>query len=439
MDTSEEYVADSNEVIQFKLIRNASDIQDSSIAFKPLMSHQIFGSKEKIFGYKNLKISIYFSAAQLNPYLGITYSDKVNQNSQESMEADNIHDILTQKLEISFNDNVDDFIRSLEKEVKFKPPGQLKETFTFDIEEDGITNGAVKQKTYEVYYCEISTPGLLHYHKRLQTFILWFIDAASYIDTDDEKWKFFLMFEKYKSDAGIMYAIVGYATVYEYYAYPMNIRPRISQVLVLPPFQRRGLGASLLTAIYNHYKLVSNVTDITVEDPSEDLQLVRDYVDCKNCLGLKSFHSDELWSKGFNNEMVTEAATNFKINKVKKKIHFVNNFNFFLQIFIFFFLLFIFQKQARRVYEILKLKTVNKNNANQYKQYRLEIKKRLNVPFQHEQNKLKKLEAFMKSQDFAEMKAAITLSDEQRLSNLEKSYKELEEQYERVLKRLDYD
>jgi histone acetyltransferase 1 len=51
--------------------------------------------------------------------------------------------------------------------------------------------------------------------------------------------------------------------VYEYYAYPDNIRPRISQMLVLPPFQRIGLGAQLLDNIYRHYTRQPHVTDIT--------------------------------------------------------------------------------------------------------------------------------------------------------------------------------
>ena len=70
-------------------------------------------------------------------------------------------------------------------------------------------------------------------------------------------------FEKYKKNGETMHAFAGYATVYEYFAYPKNIRPRISQMLVLPPFQRQGLGAALLTSIYNHYKIMSEVKDIT--------------------------------------------------------------------------------------------------------------------------------------------------------------------------------
>ena len=41
------------------------------------------------------------------------------------------------------------------------------------------------------------------------------------------------MFEKYKDSEGLeRYAIAGYSTVYEYYAYPANKRPRISQVII---------------------------------------------------------------------------------------------------------------------------------------------------------------------------------------------------------------
>lgn len=94
------------------------------------------------------------------------------------------------------------------------------------------------------------------------------------------------------------------------------------------------------------------------------------------------------------------------------------------------------QKQARRIYEILKLKTVDKRNEKQYQDYRIEVKKRLNLPYQNEQKKLKTLEAFLKPQEIAEMKATFVLSAEQRLSNLDKSYRELEGLYERVLNRL---
>lgn len=54
-------------------------------------------------------------------------------------------------------------------------------------------------------------------------------------------------YEKYTNSEGkTMYATVGYTTVYLYYAYPENIRPRISQMLVLPPFQKLGIGSKMI-------------------------------------------------------------------------------------------------------------------------------------------------------------------------------------------------
>lgn len=183
--SDEEFVVDGNEALEMKLIREASQLSENGNAFKPTMCHQIFGPSETIFGYKNLRIQLYFSASFLTPYLGITYSEKVNAKRVNDVEADNVEKILMEKLQITFNRNIDEFSRMLENESKFKPMGTLKHTFKVSAEEG--------EKCFVVYKCETSTIGLIPYHERLQTFIYWFIDAANYIDVDDEKWQFFLM------------------------------------------------------------------------------------------------------------------------------------------------------------------------------------------------------------------------------------------------------
>lgn len=40
------------------------------------------------------------------------------------------------------------------------------------------------------------------------------------------------------------------------------------------------------------------------------------------------------------------------------------------------------QKQARRVYEILRLRMTDIHNKEEYRRYRLDVKNRLNVPYQ---------------------------------------------------------
>lgn len=94
-----------------------------------------------------------------------------------------------------------------------------------------------------------------------------------------------------------------------------------------------------------------------------------------------------------------------------------------------------FQKQARRVYEILRLRTTDLTNEQEYREYRLDVKRRLNIPYRREQNDLKKLECALKNID---KHSNITLPTlEQRIQTLEKEYKSLEEEYKKVIKRLE--
>jgi histone acetyltransferase 1 len=39
-------------------------------------------------------------------------------------------------------------------------------------------------------------------------------------------------------------------SLYNFYAWPTNVRPRVAQVLVLPPYQGAGVGKALLGAAY---------------------------------------------------------------------------------------------------------------------------------------------------------------------------------------------
>ena len=69
---------------------------------------------------------------------------------------------------------------------------------------------------------------LIQWYLRLETFIMWFIDGASFIDTDDEQWDYYVIFEKYKDEDGAeKHAVVGLSTVFRFYAYPEQIRPRV--------------------------------------------------------------------------------------------------------------------------------------------------------------------------------------------------------------------
>ncbi|KAJ8874270.1 hypothetical protein PR048_025113 [Dryococelus australis] len=393
------FVTDSNEALEFKLVRDISDLENDATIFKPEMSHQIFGESESIFGYRDLKIKLYYSAAKLTTYLGISYSDAIDPKKCEGIEPDDVGKLIAEKLQPGFHTNLDDFCNDLAKDVSFRSKMFCQSVHIFIL----FTDENSPPKCYEVFFCDVTMPGFVNFHDRLQTFILWYIDAASFIDIDDENWRFFVMYEKYVQGGFTKYAVVGYMSVYQYFAYPKNIRPRISQMLVLPPFQNQGLGTELLRTMYQHYIAERSVLDITVEDPSERFQRLRDFVDVANCSTLNSFQPEELHTGG-------------KYRMLRCCDKFVCN-----------------SKQCRRVYEILRLKHTNIEDTKQYQLYRLAVKQRLNVPYKKELLDRQKLKKVL---DASEYEATLTFaSAAQRMEHLEQQYREVEADYREVLKR----
>ncbi|XP_049886158.1 histone acetyltransferase type B catalytic subunit isoform X2 [Pectinophora gossypiella] len=367
------------------------------------MCHQVFGENENIFGYSDLQIRLYYSAGSLQTYLGIEYTDKIEPSKSEGLKADDVEGALKKVLAPGYTTNLDQFVSLLKKDESFTPYGRLLYAFTV-TPRDGED-----KRTFEVYYTETSTSNFLSFHQRLQTFLLWYVDAASFIDVDDDQWTFFTVYEKYQSEeGGWRYATAGYATVYRYYAYPHHIRPRVSQVLVLPPFRKMGVCAHLLQTIYSHFVTLPEVVDITVEDPSEDFQRIRDYVDAKNCQSLPAFQPAKIF-QGFSTEMANQACSKYKINK----------------------------KQTRRVYEILRLKNTNTSDKTAYLSYRLDVKNRLNAPFQKKKLEMKKLQKVLKPEEYAATLTATGVGETQ--NRLASHYQTLEHEYRRVIHRMEMD
>ncbi|KAK2150607.1 hypothetical protein LSH36_399g07001 [Paralvinella palmiformis] len=389
----EGFKCNATDAIEFKLVRHEPDIFDDSKVFHPDMTHQL----ESIFGYKDLKVQIYCSAARMITYVNVAYSAKIDPEQYDGVKADDILGLLSKHLQPGFLTNRDAFISQLTKDKTFKPFGELVHSYTTTRED--------KQLEFEVYKTDIEAIGFRDFHERIQPFLLFFVDAASYIDVDDDRWDYYLLFEKYREAGTTIYAFAGYMTVYNYYAYPEKIRPRISQVLVMPPFQRQGHGATLIQTFYNSCYNRHDILDITVEDPSENFQRVRDFVDCKNCMRLPSFQPEEL-HQGFSEKMRLETREKLFINR----------------------------KQARRIYEILRLRATNMANKEQQRGYRLDIKKRLNSPFQKNGRDFQKLKRALEPTELAA--TLNNLSVEQRMEYLEKHYEEVITEYRAVIERL---
>nr|XP_044624662.1 histone acetyltransferase type B catalytic subunit isoform X3 [Equus asinus] len=378
--------------------RFPEDLENDIRTFFPEYTHQLFGDDETAFGYKGLKILLYYIAGSLSTMFRVEYASKVDENF-DCVEADDVEGKIRQIIPPGFCTNTNDFLSLLEKEVDFKPFGTLLHTYSV------LSPTGGENFTFQIYKADMTCRGFREYHERLQTFLMWFIETASFIDVDDERWHYFLVFEKYNKDGATLFATVGYMTVYNYYVYPDKTRPRVSQMLILTPFQGQGHGAQLLETVHRYYIASPSVLDITAEDPSKSYVKLRDFVLVKLCQDLPCFSREKLM-QGFNEDMATEAQQKFKINK----------------------------QHARRVYEILRLLVTDMSDAEQYRSYRLDIKRRLISPYKKKQRDLAKMRKCLRPEELTNQMNQIEISMQH--EQLEESFQELVEDYRRVIERL---
>lgn len=111
------------------------------------------------------------------------------------------------------------------------------------------------------------------FHEKVEIFLLFFIDGANYIDLEDPAWDVYYVYDlsshfldlfrysKTENNKQVKYSLLGFSTVYTHYAYPDRKRMRIryffsskwlvSQVLILPPYQKSGHGGNSSSLTFN--------------------------------------------------------------------------------------------------------------------------------------------------------------------------------------------
>jgi histone acetyltransferase 1 len=360
----------TNDCIYFKYIFNEDDIicdeskksiGNDELTFHPEFTHQIFGDDENIFGYKNLKIQYYLTPATLDAYIGLKYDEKISPQRYDGIEPDDFYHLFTEfGCSPNFTKSLDTFkTKMLKADAEFKPFGEKVYEYKRNKSELKSTivnlNRNQEQSTFEIYRVDSSSPcyfdeKFVSYIERVQTMLVYFIETASFVDTDDPQWTFYILYEKFDNGR---YATIGYLSAYNYYAYPDKTRTRISQIMTFPKYQGMGHGAEMITCLFRDVCSNSKIIDVTAESPSLEFIHLRDYVTTKMCLTLPIFKDKDQLFKGFNSTMAAEALKTFKLPK----------------------------SQTRRCYEIIRMAATDRNNINDWTQYRLDIKKRFYLPF----------------------------------------------------------
>jgi histone acetyltransferase 1 len=313
-----DWTADANEALTLSLVRAEEDKQvlggeETYEEFHPTFTYPIYGEDEKIYGYQDLVIDVRFASGSLAQYLSVRYAQKLDA----STTVDNVEGILKEFIPPDYDTDEAAFLTRVQEDAaSFKPVGSVVHTYTRPAPSTSGSSSATREVVeYEVYHATWNDPGFREYHRRMQIFILLYIEAGSYISEDDDAWQFFVLYEKRKRQNGTKtYHFIGYSSVYKFYCFPEKHRLRLSQFIIVPPYQHQGHGSELYKTIYNYALLTPLISELTVEDPAEAFEDLRDRNDLRMLLANENFMKE-----GFGNEAVSHGGGKVRKRKTRAR------------------------------------------------------------------------------------------------------------------------
>ncbi|WYZ40396.1 hypothetical protein EsH8_IV_000737 [Colletotrichum jinshuiense] len=303
MAETDEWSANATEALNISLIAPAAGATKTIAAFNPKFTYSIFGDDERIFGYKDLKINLRYRTFDMRPNVQVSWGKKFQ--SVGETEAADVDATLKEHLPLVAFQPARDFNTSAQSQPSdWTPPGTLHSSFEG---EDG---------TYEVWKGSLTDPAVRQIVTRVEALVPMFIEGGSYISRETEneedpwkvpedanRWTIFLLYRKQtlaETNDQPSYTFVGYSSIYRFFCFrpptppstewdlpkeefnlldELPCRSRLSQFLVLPPFQGKGIGARLYKIIFEHYYKNSQTLELTVEDPNEAFDDMRDLAD----------------------------------------------------------------------------------------------------------------------------------------------------------------
>lgn len=431
---SDEWSASSTDAIEISLVVPFEGGSKPLHSFKPTTTSSIFGEDETISGYQGLRINIRYNACDMRPGLQIMYKKKTKTaNDRNTL---NLKDVLESYLPRSAFDKTAIFDAAIQDSsyTSWKPPGDLWKT---------IQSG---NQTYEVWKGNLADLAVQKTVKRIQILVSFFIEGGTPIELKEPEWSlrrwtvFFLYHKKKVCPNVPPYIFMGYSTIYQYFfvepaRVPSKVetlnfnlpfqhlslsllpcRSRISQFIILPPFQSGGNGSRFYNAIFDYYLKDNQTVELTVEDPNEAFDDMRDLNDLARLRMIPEFVKIKLNSSltvSKNSEIPREIVNTSALEDLRKSIK-------------------IAPRQFNRVFEMQLLSQLSspqndlktgdpsknepKSNRHDYRLWKLLVKSRL---FHHNRDSLIQL-------DYAD-----------RIEKLEQTLWNVENDYQRLLKAYD--
>jgi len=251
----------ANKIIYFKIVKDETefnDFQNMNLenSFQPTYTYELFAN-EIIHGYKGLKILISLTPKTFYAHINIQYSEKMSVN-------DDVENILAEHFKERFTRNKDTFISKLKEEIEKTPKGKL----------------IYSENNRSIYNIDILGDDYTDENYSIQALCTFFIDAASFIPIETNFWGYFLIMENIDNNKN--WKTLGICSYKNFHIELNKYFTMLSQFMIFPPYQRKGIGTFLLEHIYKYlFNEDKECLEIMTEDPSIEFILMRDYTICK--------------------------------------------------------------------------------------------------------------------------------------------------------------
>ncbi|ORZ35470.1 acyl-CoA N-acyltransferase [Catenaria anguillulae PL171] len=252
-----------------------TDDEQLSHKFHPTFTYPFYGDDQEVIGYRDPKVTLMYSASSMSVMVSSTFKEK--------HPTDATVDLVQPLLEYLPQDLIHDqakFAALLRTDASATtaPPGE--KVLEYTLPGCGLD-------VFEVYSCRFSTPNFTRLYDRLKILTMFFIEAATPAETDDPHWDFLIVYRRPSSSStgngasggGFAREFIAMVSLYSFFMYPEGVRRRLSQVLVLPPYQRKGHARRLYEYVLETCVRNAEVRQLTIEDPSEAMDVVRDLGD----------------------------------------------------------------------------------------------------------------------------------------------------------------
>lgn len=226
---------------------------------------RIFEEEEIAYqqGEKAPKIHIYLSPHFL-PYMEIVRESESGESIQGPSDSGG-GDALKEAMQGAFDHEDLGNLLVLEKDTFCETMNKENGISCKDLGEEILERDMDDGQSILVYHSNLSQASetVKKLHARIEPLLLFFIDAASAIDATDSSWEILLVVQRVPGGQDGVVQLVGMSTIYAFYVFPDKERFRLSQALVLPPYQGKGIGTAIIDATYELAKK-RNIVDLTV-------------------------------------------------------------------------------------------------------------------------------------------------------------------------------